>query len=121
MSRADQCNVPCFRADVVTRLKEQSLPEEELHGLARLFGLLADPTRLKIIGALASGEELCVCDVSNVLGLSLSATSHQLRKLRDAGAVAFRNDGKMAYYRIQNVFLAELMLQAKDQLQREVA
>ena len=58
MSRADQCNVPCFRADVVTRLKEQSPPEEVIHGLARLFGLLADPTRLRIIEGTTSSTIL---------------------------------------------------------------
>lgn len=121
MSTPDRCNIPCYKADVVARLKEQMPPDEVLQDLARLFGLLADPTRLRIIGALSSGEELCVCDVANVIGLSLSATSHQLRKLRDAGVVAFRNDGRMAYYCIQDGFLAGLMLQAKVQLERRVA
>jgi len=121
MTEPDRCTIPCYKAELVARLKEQMPPDEVLQGLAQLFGLLADPTRLRIIGALAPGEELCVCDVANVLGLSLSATSHQLRKLRDAGVVAFRNDGRMAYYRIQDGFLAGLMLQAKVQLERRVA
>ena len=64
------------------------MPKEALlRDIARMFGVLADVTRLRILGALSSGEELCVCDVANVVGLSLSATSHQLRKLREAGAV----------------------------------
>jgi ArsR family transcriptional regulator len=94
--------------------------DEELQRLAGLFGLLADPTRLRIIGALTSGEELCVCDVSHVLGLSLSATSHQLRKLREAGCVTFRNDGRMAYYRLRDDFLAGLMAQGRLQMARPV-
>lgn len=65
--------------------------------VANLYGALADPSRLKILLALSRGE-LCVCDVSHVVGLSVSATSHQLRLLRNLGLVTFRNDGKMAYY-----------------------
>ncbi|MGD2064359.1 MAG: metalloregulator ArsR/SmtB family transcription factor [Nitrospirota bacterium] len=120
MSDPDECTVPCYKATAVARLKEQMPPEEELQRLAELFGLLADRTRLCIISALASGEELCVCDVSHVLGLSLSATSHQLRKLRDAGVVAYRNDGRMAYYRLRDGFLAGLMAQGRLQLERPV-
>ncbi len=121
MTDPDRCNIPCYKTDVVAQLKQQMPADEVLQGVAQLFGLLADPTRLRIIGALAWGEELCVCDVANVLELSLSATSHQLRKLRDSGVVTFRNDGRMAYYRIQDGFLAGLMLQAKVQLERRVA
>ncbi len=121
MPRADRCEIPCYKVDVVARLKDQMPPDEVLQGLARLFGLLADPTRLRIIGALAGGEELCVCDVAHVLGLSLSATSHQLRKLRDAEVVAFRNDGRMAYYHIRDGFLAALMLQARVHVERRAA
>jgi DNA-binding transcriptional ArsR family regulator len=118
MSDPEECKVPCYKATTVARLKEQMPSDDELQRLAELFGLLADATRLRIIGALASGEELCVCDVSHVLGLSLSATSHQLRKLRDAGVVAYRNDGRMAYYRLRDGFLAGLMAQGQLQVAR---
>ncbi len=114
----DSCNVPCHKVDLVERLRADMPPDDLLQQLASLFGLLADPTRLRIIGALSSGEELCVCDVANVLGLSMSATSHQLRKLRDAGVVTFRNDGRMAYYRIRDGFVAGLLLQARVRLQQ---
>ena len=121
MSDTEQCNVPCYKIEVVERLKEQMPPDGVLQDLARLFGVLADKTRLRIIGALSSNEELCVCDVANVVGLSMSATSHQLRKLRDAGVVSFRNDGRMAYYKLDDGFLAGLMLQAKVHVEREAA
>jgi len=114
----DRCNVPCYKGDLVRRLKDEMPKEALLRDIARMFGVLADVTRLRILGALSSGEELCVCDVANVVGLSLSATSHQLRKLREAGAVTYRNDGRMAYYRLQDGFLAGLMLQARVQAER---
>lgn len=120
MSRDEKCEIPCYKGDVVARLKAQAPSERTLQHLSRLFGILSDPTRLKIIAALASGEELCVCDVANVVGLSLSATSHQLRKLRDAGVLVFRNDGRMAYYRLHDGFAAGLMHQAIVQVERSV-
>lgn len=78
-----------------------SLPEDkDLRQTAALFSVLADPSRLKILLAL-SHHELCVCDVSHVIGLSISATSHQLRILRNLNLVHYRNDGKMTYYTLQ--------------------
>lgn len=119
---SDQCNIPCYKTELVNRLKDEMPSDEALQSLAGLFGLLADPTRLRMIGALASTRaELCVCDVANVVGLSLSATSHQLRKLRDAGAVSSRNDGRMVYYRLRDQRLARLVRKARAQLSEVAA
>ncbi len=94
------CAVPCFKEAVVREVKA-SLPEDmDLRQTASLFSVLADPSRLKILLAL-SHHELCVCDVSHVIGLSISATSHQLRILRNLNLVHYRNDGKMTYYTLQ--------------------
>lgn len=92
------CAVPCFKEELVATIKNSLPDEEQVKLVASLHGVLADPTRLKILLALAHGEELCVCDVSHVIGLSVSATSHQLRQLRSYNLVSYRNDGKMAYY-----------------------
>ncbi len=64
--------------------------------LAELYKLLGNVTRLKILLSLAHGE-LCVCDVAHVLGITVAATSHQLRLLRIQGWLTMRNDGKMVY------------------------
>lgn len=61
--------------------------------------MVADPTRLKILSALRVGE-LCVCDLSAVVGISESAMSHQLRLLRTGRVVTFRKEGRVAYYRL---------------------
>ena len=96
------CNVTCFEQEKVARLKAGLAREERLlPQLAELYKLLGNVTRLKILLALAQGE-LCVCDVANVLGLTVAATSHQLKLLRDQGWLAMRNDGKMVYYRLHN-------------------
>lgn len=93
----DVCAVPCFNEELVIEIKGWLPGDSEVRRVATLHGALADPTRLKILLALSRGE-LCVCDVSHVIGLSISATSHQLRLLRNLNLVSYRTDGKMAYY-----------------------
>jgi len=66
---------------------------------AELFKMLGSAKRLTILRALHYAE-LCVCDIAHVLGLSMAATSQQLRQLRSQGWVAMRSDGKMVYYRL---------------------
>ncbi len=70
--------------------------------------MFSDPTRLRILGALAGGE-LCVCDIGEVLGASQSAVSHQLAVLRAARLVAFRRDGKTVYYRLADDHVGMLL------------
>lgn len=110
---SDCCSVPCFKEEEVARVRAALPADGELAAIGSLFALLADPMRLRIVLALSNAEELCVCDVANVIGLSLSATSHHLRKLREAGIVTFRNDGKMAWYRLLDGFPVGLALQAR--------
>ena len=96
------CNVTCFEQKKVARVRAALAKEERLlPQLAELYKLLGNTTRLKILLALAQGE-LCVCDVAHVLGITVAATSHQLKLLRDRGWLAMRNDGKMVYYRLHN-------------------
>jgi DNA-binding transcriptional ArsR family regulator len=92
------CTVPCFKEELVATIKNWLPDNERVKQVAALHGALGDPTRLKILLALSHGEELCVCDISHVIGLSVSATSHQLRLLRNLNLVSYRTDGKMAYY-----------------------
>lgn len=70
--------------------------------------MLADPTRLKIVLALAR-EELCVCDVAALLGVSESAISHQLRLLKNLRLVKYHRDGKMAYYSLDDEHIEDLI------------
>lgn len=80
-----------------------------LSDLARFFNLFSDSTRIKILSALAISE-LCVNDISVVLGLNQTTVSHQLKILRDAGFVGFRRDGKIIYYSLTNKYINEIML-----------
>ena len=99
---AEICRIPCFDQEKVSAIKNTLAKEEtRLPELAEFYKLLGNVTRLKILLALADNE-LCVCDIAHVLGLSTAATSHQLKLLRDKGWLKMRNDGKMVYYRLHS-------------------
>ena len=103
------CEIACFEQEKVTRIRAGLAKEEHLlPRLADLYKLLGNATRLKILLALAQGE-LCVCDIAHVLGLTVAATSHQLKLLRDTGWLAMRNDGKMVYYRLHSESLLKAL------------
>ena len=76
--------------------------------LADTFRALGDPTRLRLVAAIAT-EELCVCDLATLLGVSQSAVSHSLRALRDLRLVRYRKAGKIAYYSLDDAHIATLL------------
>jgi ArsR family transcriptional regulator len=87
----------------------KSLPDDtEIDDLTNTFKILNDRTRLKIVLALAK-EELCVCDLSALIGVSVSAISHQLRLLRNMRIVKNRKDGKMVYYSIEDSHIENII------------
>lgn len=111
----DLCNIPCFKEELVAHVKRELPSDEALEEARVLFAALADRTRLRILHALLVADELCVCDVAHVLGMSVAAASHHLRKLRQLGILKLRNDGKMAYYALRDRFVADLATQAVRQ------
>ena len=113
---AEHCTVPCFNVSVVRRLRAALPDDDTVEETRLLFAALADRTRVRILHALAGGEELCVCDVAHVLGTSVSTASHHLRKLRDLGLARHRSDGKMAYYSLKDRFAARLVSHALARL-----
>jgi ArsR family transcriptional regulator len=95
------------------------LPDpSDLDNMSRFFGLLADPTRLKIVLALKSSE-LCVHEIADVLGMSLSAISHQLRLLKTANLVKNRRAGKMIYYALDDEHIEQLLLITDSHIREE--
>ncbi len=109
---AERCDVPCFKTELVARLRREVPEDDELEEIRTRFAALADRTRLKVLYALVHGGELCVCDVAHVVGMSVSAASHHLRKLRDLRILTYRTDGKMAYYSIVDREVARLVRHA---------
>lgn len=85
------------------------MPEAGIIGeLSNIFKVLGDPTRLRIVSALGV-DELCVCDLANLLGSSISAVSHQLRILRNLKLVKHRKEGKMVYYSLDDECVSTLL------------
>ncbi|NIN72672.1 MAG: metalloregulator ArsR/SmtB family transcription factor [Gemmatimonadetes bacterium] len=82
--------------------------EQELTLIADTFQILANPTRLQIVRALA-GRELCVGDLAAAVGASPSAVSHHLRQLRQMRLVRHRRDGKLTYYALDDEHVAQLL------------
>ncbi len=109
----DVCRVRCIHQDSVNRALEGRTDDNVLEEAARLLGVISDPTRLKIMDALRLGE-LCVCDLAKVLGMSVSAISHQLRLLRASRLVQNRRDGKIIFYSIHDEHVEKLMDMALD-------
>jgi DNA-binding transcriptional ArsR family regulator len=88
---------------------KQKLPaQSEISSLAETFKILGDPTRLRIVLALAK-EELCVCDLATLFELTISAISHQLRLLRGMKLVKYRKAGKMVYYSLDDEHIEDII------------
>ena len=102
------CDVRVVHVGAVRAARAAQPPASVLAGVADLFAILADPTRLRLVAALA-GRELCVCDLAASLGLSESAVSHQLRLLRERGLVRSRRDGRLVFYALDDDHVAALL------------
>lgn len=95
------CSEPHVHEDVINRMKDEMLTQEEFNDLSVLFKMYADPTRLKILSLLFK-EEMCVCDISTLLDMSQSAVSHQLSVLRQNRIIKYRRSGKNIYYSLDD-------------------
>ena len=104
----EKCGVFSLDQGRVRRGREALLPDDELRDIAETFKVLGHPSRLKIIRALSAGE-MCVCEISEVADLSVSATSHQLQQLRNLRLVRSRSEGKLVHYSLQDPSIATLI------------
>lgn len=100
-NKAEYCNCNVIHNDVIEKVRENMPKEEVLNNLAEFFKVFGDSTRIKIICALFKSE-MCVCDLSALLGVSQSAVSHQLRTLKSARLVRYRREGKVVYYSLDD-------------------
>ena len=96
-NEAPCCEYLCVHEDIVKKVNEQMPDEEVLYDLAELFKLFGDSTRIRILYVLFESE-MCVCDIAQLLGMTQSAISHQLRALKNARLVKSRRDGKTVFY-----------------------
>lgn len=104
------CRTHVIHEDTVRQVRASTPREEELYELADFFKVLGDTTRIKIMHALFVSE-MCVCDLSELLGVSQSAVSHQLKLLRQAGLVRHRREGKMVFYSLKDEHVQQIVSQ----------
>jgi DNA-binding transcriptional ArsR family regulator len=96
--KQDRCDLICIDAPRAEAIRGRLLGEGEALDAAERARAFSDPTRLTLAEALREGEELCVCDLSWIVGRSQNLVSHHLRALRSRGLVRSRKDGKMVMY-----------------------
>ncbi|MCM1024837.1 MAG: metalloregulator ArsR/SmtB family transcription factor [Roseburia sp.] len=101
---------------ILKTIDEKMPPEEELQDLAEFFKVFGDTTRLKILYVLLSAE-MCVFDISAVLGMSQSAISHQLRVLKQMDLVKNRRDGKTVFYSLADGHIVTILSQGLDHIE----
>jgi DNA-binding transcriptional ArsR family regulator len=111
----DGCLVRMVHLDRVARAREEAIADQDLERLALVYKALGDPTRLKMAMALRGGE-MCVCDLAALLNLSESATSHQIRRLKDLALVKSRRDGQILYYSLDDHHVEALIQVGQDHL-----
>jgi ArsR family transcriptional regulator len=105
---SDRCESVCIRPETVRKVAQNFPDDESVTDLAETFKALGDPSRLKIVLAL-SRAELCVCEISEALGMTVSAVSHQLRLLRNLRLVKMRKDGRVVYYSLDDTHVEQLI------------
>ena len=113
---ACDCNV--IHQDLVETTKKQMVEEDVLNKMADFFSILGDTTRVKILDALDKNE-LCVCDIANVLNMSKSSISHQLGTLRRSGIVKCRKVGKEVFYTLDDDHVKEVFEVAIEHIEHK--
>ncbi|GED32448.1 metalloregulator ArsR/SmtB family transcription factor [Brevibacillus centrosporus] len=108
MDRGDTCDIFCYDEEKVKRVQEK-LNNNDFHHMTQIFKVLADLTRLKVAYALCNEEELCVCDVANIIGSTMATASHHLRLLRNMGITKYRKEGKLVFYSLDDEQLKQMI------------
>jgi ArsR family transcriptional regulator len=110
------CDEICVHSKLVESVAHDMPDPEELDDLADLFKVFGDTTRIKILYTLFKSE-LCVCDIAEILGMTQSAISHQLKSLKQAKLVKNRRDGKQVLYSLDDAHVASMLNQGLEHLE----
>ncbi len=107
------CDCEVIHSEVVKKVEEKMSEDSEYMALASLFKIFGDSTRIKILHALRQNE-MCVCDIAELLHMTQSAISHQLRVLKQAQLVKFRREGKSVLYSLADSHVHAIIDQGMD-------
>ena len=113
---APVCQQEHVHLQTVESIRKQMPDDDLLYDLSEVFRVFGDSTRIRILYALFESE-LCVCDIAELLGLTQSAVSHQLRILKDASLVKFRRDGKSIFYSLDDDHVRSILSLGMEHLE----
>ncbi|MBG9555686.1 MULTISPECIES: ArsR/SmtB family transcription factor [Bacillaceae] len=109
MNKKDTCEIYCYDEEKVNRI-QGDLQAIDIVSVAQMLKAIADENRAKITYALCQDEELCVCDIANIVGVTVANASHHLRFLHKQGVVKFRKEGKLAFYSLDDEHIRQIMM-----------
>jgi DNA-binding transcriptional ArsR family regulator len=112
------CDEPFVQADILASVRPRLVAPRDASALAATFAVLGDPTRVRLLDALAQ-RELCVCELSELVSSTESAVSHQLRLLRSLRLVRSRRAGRMVYYALDDEHIRALLTQGRRHIEEE--
>ena len=110
------CEFMYVHEDIVQKVQKSMPDEDELYDLAELYKVFADSTRIKILYVLFESE-MCVCDIAQLLEMSQSAISHQLRVLKQSKLVKCRREGKTIFYSLADEHVRTIMDQGIEHIE----
>jgi len=110
------CDYMHIHEDIVKKVQNEMPEEEVLYDLAELFKVFGDSTRIRILYALFESE-MCVCDIAQLLGMSQSAISHQLRILKGSKLVKYRREGKTVFYSLADGHVRTIINQGLEHIE----
>jgi ArsR family transcriptional regulator, lead/cadmium/zinc/bismuth-responsive transcriptional repressor len=114
----DLCEVRHTSAEVVEPIRRTVVSLRAAEALAATFSVLGDPTRVRLLDALAQ-QEMCVCELAELVDSSESAVSHQLRLLRSLRLVRSRRSGRLVFYRLDDEHIRRLLDQGRRHIEEE--
>ncbi len=120
LSSPAACDAAHLDPNATEARRQRLISANAVQALADTFRILGDPTRVRILDVLASGE-LCVCDIAEIVGISESAVSHQLRLLRGMRLVRPRRAGRQVYYSIDDHHILSLLQQGLRHVTEDAA
>ena len=111
----EKCEFLCVHEDTVREVMQKMPDEEVLYDLAEFFKVFGDSTRIRILYALHENE-LCVCDIAGILGMTQTAVSHQLRVLKSSKLVKARRSGKTVFYALDDDHIHTILNMGMDHI-----
>lgn len=109
------CDTAVVHSDIIAKVEQHMPPENTLKELADFYKVFGDVTRIRILYVLLK-QEVCVCDLAAVLGMTQSAISHQLRILKQMKLVKNRREGKTVFYSLADGHIQTIISQGMEHI-----